>query len=595
MRQINALRCYVRRLNRDCVELQFPARTRRVTIPQRIAEQPSTRKPSFPSSCPAKHIPPTSFDMSEHDSQPDDSAETLGNQDESAPSKNPYASPEPGAEPKSQEETPVSTKNLGRATASAGVYTVIAQVGTTVMKMAGLYVLARLLDVEAFGLIAQVASIVGLTTLIGDFGVSLPIIQSKTISQKQLSSLFWVIICIGLALALIVCALAPGIAWFYGDPRVVPVTLMSALTLLFRTPSAHHAALLRRRLRFARLATVEITAAVTSVVVGIAFAKLGFGYWSLLYQALTFAVTFTLGSWVATGWFPDWYFSFAEIKSKLKMGGNFTAGTFLNYFARNADNILIARVWGPGDLGLYTKAYGLLLLPLQQIGGPMSKVAVPALSRLQDDPKRYKAFFYKGCTISFILQIPITIFAAIAAHQIVLVLLGPKWVLAVPIFFALTPTLFVATTGPATSWVFLSRGETDRWLKMVVLNSTMTILAFFVGVRFGAVAVAWAFSIVSVILRIPNIIYCFKPTNLKISEFFVLMIPAIVCSAAAGLAAQAAFYVTGWTNPLACLFLKAIVFFLVYVALIATTSSGQTCFETIRPYLPKTALLGTRA
>lgn len=529
------------------------------------------------------------FDMSGNNEHSDESSPPIASDDSSA---NPYAPPDSVDEPANPEDTG-STDNLGRATMSAGVYTVISQVSTTVIRMAGLSVLARILGPASFGLIAQVASIVGLTTLIGDFGVSLPIIQSKTISQRQLSSLFWVIIAVGLTLAAIVSLLAPGIAWFYQEKRVISVALMSAATLLIRTPSTQHAALLRRRLQFGRLAIVEICAAIVSIGVAITLAIWGFDYWALLFQAMAFAATFTIGAWIATGWFPDLYFSLAEIKSKLKMGGNFTAGTILNYFARNADNILIAKVWGPDACGLYTKAYGLLLLPLQQIGGPMSKVAVPALSRLQDDPERYNSFFYKGCTISFVLQIPITIFAAIASSQIVLGVLGPKWGAAVPIFLALTPTLFISTTGPATSWVFLSRGEADRWLKIVVFNSFMTLAAFAVGVRFGAVAVAWAFSIVTVIIRIPNIIYCFRPTTLKIGEFFLLMIPPVTCSIIAGAAAQGAYYASGWVNPWPVLFLKAAVFFAVYVASIAMTSSGQMCYETIKPYLPKTPLLGT--
>ncbi len=485
------------------------------------------------------------------------------------------------------------SKNLGRATMSAGVYTIIAQGATTAIRMGGLMILARIISPADFGLIAKVASIVGLTTLIGDFGVSLPIIQNKSIDQRQLSGLFWVIIFVGLSLAAIVACMAPVIAWFYQDARVVSVALMSAATLVLRTPSTHHSAMLRRRLQFGRLAVVEISAALVSILVAIAFALQGFSYWALLFQTMAFAITSTIVSWLSTRWMPDFHFAFGEIKDKLKMGSEFTAGTMLNYLSRKGDNILIAKVWGEAQCGFYTKAYGLLLLPLRQIAGPMGKVAVPALSRLQDQPERYKSFFYKGCTISFVLQIPITIFAAFAANEIVLAMLGPKWAAAVPIFFALTPTLFISTTAPATTWVFLSRGDTDRWLKLVVLNSTMTIVAFLIGVRYGAVGVAWAFSIVSVLLPFPNINYCFQPTNLKLSEFMLLMVPSVVCSGLAWVGGELIAQAVGWTAPWPLLFLKAAAFFAIYTAAIAMTSSGKTCFEMIRPHLPMARIFGT--
>jgi len=479
------------------------------------------------------------------------------------------------------------TKDLGRATMSAGMYTMISQITTTVIKMAGMMVLARIIAPASFGLIAKVASIVGLTSLIGDFGISVPIIQSKEISQKQLSSLFWVIVGVGGSLAVAVVVASPAIAWFYSDPRVISVAMMSAVSLLLRTPATHHTAMLRRRLQLGRLAIVEVVAAIVSIAVAITLAMLDFGYWALLFQAMVFAGATTLGATLATGWFPDWHFSLGEIKEKLKMGGNFTAGTIMNYIARNGDNVLIARVWGEASCAFYTKAYGLLLLPVQQISGPMGKVAVPALSRLQDEPERYNRFFYRGCTISFVLQIPIVIFAAFAGREIVLAMLGPAWAAAVPIFVALTPALFIAATGPATSWVFLSRGDTDRWFKMVIVNSIGTILAFFVGVKYGPIGVAMGFSISAVLLRIPNILYCFQPTTLQLGKFLGLMVPPILCSVVSVLVGFAVIHWSGFANPWLVVTLKAMVFFLVYLVTISMTSAGRIALETIRPHIPK--------
>ena len=120
----------------------------------------------------------------------------------------------------------------------------------------------------------------------------------------------------------------------------------------------------------------------------------------------------------------------------------------------------------------------------------------------------------------------------------------------------------------------------------------MTILAFLIGVQYGAVAVAWAFSIVSVLLRFPNIIYCFQPTNLKLSEFMLLMVPSVVCSALAWGGGQLIANAVSWTGVWPLLFLKATAFFSIYTATIALTSSGKTCFEMIRPHLPMAGRFG---
>lgn len=478
----------------------------------------------------------------------------------------------------------VSDSNLGRATLSAGAYTIVSQFVMTCVRTIGLMVLARIIIPADFGLVAQVAAIVGLTNLIGDFGISVPIIQSRHLSQRQLSSLFWVTIGVGLTLAVVVGLAAPLIAWLYSDPRVVGVCLISALTVLVRSPSTQFTALLRRRLRFDRLAVVEISAAVFGVACAIALSR--FGYWALVTQSLASGFVLSLGAWWACGWSPDFYCSLSEVRDKLKMGGNFTAGSILNYFARNGDNILIAKYWGPTEVGLYAKAYGLLVLPLQQIAGPMGRVAVPALSRLQGQPERYRQFFRKGCTIAFVLQVPVTIFAAFAGREIVLTLLGPTWLAAVPIFFALVPNLFVSTTSPATTWVFLSRGETDRWLILVAVNSLLILIGFAIGVQYGAIGVAWSFSIVTCLIRIPSILYCFKPTPLSLRDFFPLMIPSVVCS---GIATAGGYLLIQWLPAVpapALLLIKAVVFFVIYLIAIQRTESGRICYETVQPHLP---------
>ena len=193
----------------------------------------------------------------------------------------------------------VSDSNLGRATLSAGAYTMVSQFVMTCVRTIGLMVLARIIIPADFGLVAQVAAIVGLTNLIGDFGISVPIIQSRHLSQRQLSSLFWVTIGVGLTLAVVVGLAAPLIAWLYSDPRVVGVCLISALTVLVRSPSTQFTALLRRRLRFDRLAVVEISAAVFGVACAIALSR--FGYWALVTQSLASGFVLSLGAWWACG------------------------------------------------------------------------------------------------------------------------------------------------------------------------------------------------------------------------------------------------------------------------------------------------------
>src|SRR5437762_8001519 len=148
-------------------------------------------------------------------------------------------------------------------------------------------------------------------------------------------------------------------------------------------------------MRFAALAGAEIFSIVASVVTAILLAWRGAGYWSLVGGALSLNLAYLIGIWIQCRWRPGLPARKSGVRSMLVFGGNFTGFSVVNYFARNLDNMLIGWWWGAAALGLYAKAYQLLLLPLDQINSPITSVAVPALSRLTDDPERYRQAYLR--------------------------------------------------------------------------------------------------------------------------------------------------------------------------------------------------------
>lgn len=172
------------------------------------------------------------------------------------------------------------------------------------------------------------------------------------------------------------------------------------------------------------------TVAATAVV----SAWYGAGYWALVMMSLTSAITTTVGVWVMCGWRPGPLVRHSGVRSLLAFGGHMTGSNVLIYFTRNLDNLLIGRYWGAQQLGLYAKAYQLLLMPLQQINAPISSVAIPTLSCLQSDPQGYVAYYRKAIMLIAGLGMPIVAFLFVAADKVILTLLGSQWMSAVIIF-----------------------------------------------------------------------------------------------------------------------------------------------------------------
>lgn len=428
------------------------------------------------------------------------------------------------------------TDSLKQKTVRSGAITISAQALKFVTRTGSTIVLARLLSPEDYGLFGMVTVVIGFVELFKDLGLSAATVQQADINHRQVSTLFWINLLISLFVCLLVAGLAPIIAWFYGEPRLISITLALATTFILSGLTVQHQALLRRQMLFGTLAIIEMTSLVVGIVVALVTASHGAGYWALIYMQLATVVSDLLGVWTACSWRPGLPGRDANIREMLKFGGNLTGFRCVNYFSRNLDNVLIGRVWGAGSLGLYAKAYQLLLLPITQINGPVYSVALSALSRLQGEPERYKKSYCKAILSITTLSMPIVAFTSVMAGSIVLVLLGPQWMEVVPIFRFLMPAAFFTTFNVATGWVYQSLGRTDRQLRWGVVSSGITMLAFFIGNRWGATGVAAAYGVTYPLLLMVEVVYCYKQSPLKpIDLIKTLQNPAFASLSAAAI------------------------------------------------------------
>jgi O-antigen/teichoic acid export membrane protein len=372
---------------------------------------------------------------------------------------------------------------------------IAAQAAKFILQTVSTAILARLLLPSDFGIVGMVSAITGLLGSLGDLGLSSATIQREEITHEQVSTLFWINVVFSLLISVMVAALAPAIAWFYHEPRLVMITLALSGAFLFGGFTAQHYALLTRQMRFGAMALVMVIPLLACNIAGIWFAKLGYGYWSLIIMSLVLSASTALVTWIATGWIPGLPRRGSGVRSMLAFGGHLTGFNLLNYITRNGDNILIGRFLGAGALGIYSKAYGLLMLPVQQINAPVNGVVLPALSRLQNHPEQYRRYFLRAVEGLAFIGMPIIAFAFVDARPLVLIFLGPKWLEAAGIFRLLAPAALVGTINLAPTWIFTTLGRTDRQLRWSVITSPLIFAGFVIGLHWGAAGVAASFSI----------------------------------------------------------------------------------------------------
>jgi PST family polysaccharide transporter len=442
------------------------------------------------------------------------------------------------SDPDSYLETGHLQQDLRARSISGAAVTLTTQWVKFALHLGSLWVLARLLTPGDFGLFGMVVAITGFILLFKDLGLATATVQRAEVSHAQVSTLFWINIALSAAIMVVTMLAAPLIAWFYGDPRLIGITLALSCAFLLGGATVQHLALLSRQMRFRALAVVEIISYATAAAAALLAAFLGARYWALVVQQLTLAMAMTIGVWTACRWRPGRPVRRSGVRPLLRFGGNLTLFGVLNYFARHLDDVLIGRFWGAAALGFYTKAYSLLLLPLRQINAPVAQIAVPTLSRLQDQPDRYRRYYLNALRLIALATMPSIALLFVIAREVVYLVLGPQWNVAGELFSIMAVAAFVQPVLATGGWIYVSMGQANRMARWGGLFALLYCVSFGIGLPWGVRGVALAYSVAVWLLAVTSLWAAFRRSPVRVGAALGTVAPAAVM----GLVVAA----TGW-------------------------------------------------
>ncbi|MBV8378207.1 MAG: lipopolysaccharide biosynthesis protein [Verrucomicrobia bacterium] len=455
--------------------------------------------------------------------------------------------------------------DLKRRTLRGALVSTLGQGATFVLRLGSMMALARLLAPEQFGLVSMVTACTGILDMFRDFGLSMATVQRATISHAQLSMLFWINLGVGAFLATICAAAAPVLVAFYHEPRLLWIGIVVGFGFLFNGAAAQHRAMLQRDMRFSVLTALDVISFIVSTSVGVAMAATERSYWALVVMNICPALVNMLGIWAAYRWTPGPPCWRTDVWAQLRFGGTVTLDGVLAFITYNADKVLIGRFWGSQPLGIYGRAYQLVNIPTANLNSTVSLVAFPALSRLQNDPERFKNYFLKGYGFFLFLVMPITVGCALYAEDIVQVFLGSKWSAAAPACRLLAPTILTFALLNPLSWLLLSTGRAMRSLHIGLIVAPAVILGELIGLPYGPGGVAAGLSITTALLVLPVICWATHKTPVTAAETIkVVMLPFFSILIAAGCALAAWNFLHLITSPLLRLIAANGVLFSVY-------------------------------
>lgn len=394
-------------------------------------------------------------------------------------------------------------EDIGRRSRRGGAILLSAQALRVLGQMATLVALVRLLPPQAFGLLAMIAAIGAVLDLIKEFGLSAATIQKPDLTQAQVSALFWINAAIGAAMGMGMFLAAPLLAQFYGQPALVPVARWMALAFVASGLTVQHWALLRRQMRFKSVAALETGADFASFAVGIGMALGGAGYWTLVAQRLVSPLVLVVGSWLVCRWRPALPAPTAGVRSLLGYGASVTGSGLALAVTRSVDQVLIGWLWGPGVLGLYERTTRLLMMPVNTINAPIYAAAMPALSRLSNQPERYRALCTQVIQKLGVLTMPVFALAAVTADWVVEILFGPSWRQAVPLVTLFSLAAIGLPVLQAVGLLYMTHSRMAEMLRANLIDSGLCIAAILAGLRWGVVGVAASLALSVLLIRLP--------------------------------------------------------------------------------------------
>ena len=354
-----------------------------------------------------------------------------------------------------------------------------------------LYVI-RILSPSDYGLVAMAGVYIGFISLFNELGLGAAIIQKKALSQDDLSSICWAVLSINLILYVFAVLSAPLVADFYNEPRVAEILRVASIVFIIRGVSLVPNNILTRELAFSKQSQADLIANASGAVATLWLATEGFGVWSLVYGILVLEIVRTLLSFVFRPWKPNLSFSFSKVKVLVDFGAKVAAARLLWYLAASIDLLIAGKLLGTTQLGYYSVAVQLALIPLDKMVSTIAYVAFPALSKVQDDPAMLRRYYLKIVNVVAFASFPACWGIYLVAESAVPLVLSEKWLPAVLPLQILSMVTACRAIQTINAPLEMAVGRAGITLLNVAIIASVMALCFFVGSSYGLEGLAYA-------------------------------------------------------------------------------------------------------
>jgi PST family polysaccharide transporter len=432
-------------------------------------------------------------------------------------------------------------------------------------------VLARLLAPTDFGVFAVTGIFTGLAGVVSNIGLGSALVQRPVVEERHRRSMLAMNLISASAIVLLLAGASTWISRYFHQPIAGPVLRLTALNFLLNAISSVSFSLLSRGLRFRTLAVTEAGAAVANGAAAVGLALAGYGVWAIAWAGIVQSVVRSLVLLWQAKWVPRLAWDRAALGDLLGLGAGLTLKRVINYAAANVDYFVIGRRLGAADLGFYTRAYGLITLPVTQLSRVIMTVLFPAFSRIQDDNARLNAGYLRVVTATALVSFPFLAGLGLVAPAFIAVVYGDKWLPAVLPLKVMCVAGMMKSVTTFVGSIADAKGQVMSEVRRQLVYLALLVAGTVIGSRFGTGGVAAAVVGASFCMLLMMQSFLGRLTGMRWGPYLGALKPALAGTAVmagAVLVTQALLRrITAETSPL-MLFASTVTGILVYACVL---------------------------
>lgn len=389
-------------------------------------------------------------------------------------------------------------------------------------------ILARILTPADYGLVNMIYIFTVLGSVLLDGGFGQAIIQRKSVSTTDISSVFYINLILSIIIYTILYFCAPYIASFYSQPSLVDISRVVFLTIPINAFCIIQHCLLTKELKIKELTFVSILSAVISGCIGIFLAYYGYGVWALVIQSISYQLVRSMALWKFSKWRPVYKFSLTFIKSIFGFSMNLLGVFTLASIFQNIYTILIGKLYNVNEVGFYNQAFRMQSVASNAVTSSIQRVTFPTFAHFQDDLSSLKMAYKKVIIITMSIYFPIMICLIAISHNLFEVLLTEKWLPCVPLFCLLCIAESLSPIDTINSSILKALGLGKKYFVLNLINYSIITISIIITFKFGIIALLTGYAASALIRSVTSIIICGRQIKYPIIHQSKDLIPALV-------------------------------------------------------------------